>query len=109
MTLAERGLQIWQVLVGVAHRRETVTYATLTKLIGMNAPGGMGRPLETVYRYCGRERLPPLTILVVSEKTGRPALGSTFELAEQDAKREKVYKYSWFARLPPTVADLDEI
>jgi hypothetical protein len=106
MTLAERGLQIWQVLIGVAHRRETITYKQLTTLIGMNAPGGMSRPLDTVFEYCNREGLPPLTILVVNEKTGRPGVGSGFEGAEQDAQREKVYRHPWFQRLPPTLTDL---
>ena len=90
MTLDERGLQIWQVPIGAAHRRETITYNSLTKLIGMNAPGGMSQPLETVFLYCQRENLPPLTIIVVNKKTGRPGLGSGFEKAGQDAKREAV-------------------
>jgi hypothetical protein len=47
-----------------------------------------------------------LTILVVNKKTG-PGVGSGFEAADQDAKREEVYAYRWFERLPPTVAELD--
>jgi hypothetical protein len=41
-TRAARALQCWQVLIGCAHRRETITYKMLAEILGFNRPGVAG-------------------------------------------------------------------
>ena len=71
MRIPERALQIWSVLALAAKNRQVLTYDILAKLIGVPRPG-LGQLLEPIQSYCMLNKLPPLTILVVSEETGMP-------------------------------------
>jgi len=103
MTLPERATQIWMVLIGAARIRQTLTYSMLADLIGMGA-GTLSQPLELVMRYCERNELPPLTVLVVNQDTGRPGAGlSTLEELNRD--RERVFNQDWFRQVPPRAED----
>lgn len=98
MTVAERAVQIWQLLIGAARVRQTLTYSMVADAIGMGA-GTLAQPLELVMGFCDRNGLPPLTVLVVNQATGRPGAGlSTLEELNRD--RERVFNYPWF-RLAP--------
>lgn len=101
MKRTERALQIWQVLISAAHNRQTLTYTLLADLIGMPARA-LAQSLGLVMDYCERNELPPLTVLVVNKKTGRPGEGLT-TLQEPNRDRERVFDYQWF-RLPPVQA-----
>jgi putative restriction endonuclease len=91
-------LQIWQLLIGAARLRQTLTYKLVAETIGMGA-GTMSQPLELIMRFCEREQLPPLTVLVVNQETGRPGSGlSTLEEINRD--RECVFNYEWFRMTP---------
>ncbi len=106
MKSAERGLQIWIVLCGCAHNRQTVTYKGLADLIGMGA-GTLARPLGHVMRYCESHGLPALTSLVVKTGRGKPGTGlTTVEPSRMDEMREKVYRHNWYDCLPPTTEEL---
>jgi hypothetical protein len=103
VTRAERAQQVWRVLIGAAHNRQTVTYTMLANLIDMG-PDTLAQPLELVARYCERNNLPPLTMLVVSKETGRPK--PQFPSINRD--RERVFGHRWF-RLPPVeVRDFEQ-
>jgi hypothetical protein len=105
MTSAERAVQIWQVLIGAAHHRQTITYEELTKLIGMGDKGfviaGKKGPLGRVAWYCERKGYPPLTCLVVGRNTGRPGT----EFSDLDVQREKVFEKPWYNLPPVPVAE----
>src|SRR5262245_26629525 len=58
-------------------------------MIGMG-PGTLAAPLGTVLFYCKRRKLPPLTVLVVNSKKGRPGRGFP-EGGDQDQDRERVF------------------
>jgi len=103
---AQRALQIWQVLIGAAHNRQTLTYAQIGELIGLPAQG-LGRPLEGVYQHCRAQGLPPLTVLVVSAHTGHPA-GGYEPVKEEGADRESVYEYGWYSLEPRQASDFQE-
>ncbi len=104
MTRLQRALQIWQLLIGAARLRQTLTYSTVADAIGMGA-GTLSQPLELVMRYCERGGLPPLTVLVVNQETGRPGAGlSTLEELNRD--RERVFNYAWFQLAPLRPEDL---
>src|SRR4051812_28364595 len=74
-TMESRACQLWQVLVGCAHRRETVTYQAVCELLGHTQPKVLAKQLGRIMHYCSQNRLPPLTILVVNKNTGRPGDG----------------------------------
>lgn len=105
MTHSERAFQIWQVLIGLAHNRQTFTYEKLGDSIGMGA-GTLAQPLGYIMRYCDRNNLPPLTVLVVNKVTGILGTGLT-TLEDLNRDREKVYKYKWYKRRPIQIADLE--
>jgi hypothetical protein len=90
-----RALQAWLILTGHAHSRKTLTYTGLCALMGYSR----------VMYYCQAADLPPLTILVVNKKTGRPGVGLAL-YKDRDALRERVFNHPWFMMLPPTPLEL---
>lgn len=108
MTRPERALQIWQVLISLAHNRQTITYEKLTDLIGMgNVSVGLTQPLEIIMNYCKENNLPPLTILVVQKHSGQPGQGLT-TIEELNADREKVFNYEWYKLKPLQIIELEQ-
>jgi putative restriction endonuclease len=97
MTREERALQIWQVLIGSAHNRQTLTYRRLGQTVGLPARG-LGPCLELVSRHCRDLGLPQLTVLAVSTGTGKPAAGLVLE--DVDAERERVFEMEWYKLEP---------
>ncbi|HZU39078.1 MAG TPA: hypothetical protein VFA18_24345, partial [Gemmataceae bacterium] len=91
------------VLTGAAHNRQSLTYTLLADRIGMGA-GTLSGSLDLVMRYCHRNELPPLTVLVVNQETGLPGAGlSTLEEVNRD--RERVFNYPWAKRFPVQISD----
>ena len=108
MTRSERALQIWQVLLGLAHNRQTITYETLAELIGMgNISIGLNQPLTLLMNYCQQNNLPPLTILVVQKHSGIPGQGLT-TIEDLNKDREDVFNYDWFKLKPLQFSDLED-
>lgn len=54
--------------------------------------------------YCQQNQLPPLTVIVVNQKTGLPGEGLTD--VELNADREAVFNYDWFNLYPPSPEEL---
>lgn len=106
-TLDLRALQIYSILIGCSHRRETLTYKLLANKVGYNGSGVFDRQLELIMHWCSQNALPPLTVLVVNEKTGIPGPGLT---STQDfhADRERVFKFDWYDLVPPTVEEINQ-
>ena len=98
-------MQIWQILISAAHNRQILTYKIVGKFTGMGA-GTQSQTLDMIMRYCKRNKLPPLTSLVVKKTTGRPGSGLT-TVVDLDRDREEVFAYNWFRRLPVTLDDLE--
>jgi putative restriction endonuclease len=98
-----RGVQIWQILVGKAHNRQTVTYEILARLLGIRGAGVLHEPLGRVAFYCRQHSLPPLTNLVVNKHKGVPGADLTDHDPTQD--REEVFQYNWYNVYPPTRED----
>jgi len=71
-TREAKTLQIWQILIGLAHNRQTITYKILSKLPGYKGVEVFTQLLDPIMRYCKQNQLPPLTRLVVNENTGSP-------------------------------------
>ena len=103
-TVESRACQIWQILVGHAMRRQTLTYQDLVHLLGHNQPKVLARQLGAIYFHCLQSKLPLLTVLVVNKATGEPGLGIEPD-AERGKLRERVYQHDWYAIVPPTVEE----
>jgi hypothetical protein len=105
MTRVERAAQIWSTLALAARNRQTLTYDMLGRLTGTPRMG-LGQLLEPVQSYCLVQRLPPLTALVVSGRTGLPGLGF---IAAQDVPRtqQEVFAFDWLGHGSPSLDALD--
>lgn len=87
-----RAVQAWQILVGAAMNRQTLTYEGLSKLMyGKPAAGVLSHVLGHVAYHCIDQELPPLTSIVVGKARGTPGDDIPIELAHVDRDRELVY------------------
>jgi hypothetical protein len=105
VTSHERAIQIYQVLVGMAHNRQTITYGKLSELTGIPTHG-MAPRLDHLMRYCAANKLPPLTVLVVQKDSGKPGQGLVTTM-DTDADRERVFAYNWYKTQPLTTSALE--
>ena len=102
-----RAVQCWQILLGSAMNRQTVTYAGLAELMfKRQAAGVLAQILAHVAYYCIDSELPPLTAIVVRTSGGEPGPGIPVNQASIDELREDVYQCDWFDVYPPSEEDL---
>jgi len=102
-----RAQQIWPILISLAHNRQIITYKRLAYLVGIGGPGVLGKgPLDRIANYCIQNDLPPLTSLVVNEKTGLP--GNGIPVKKAATQREVVFNNPWFKIVAPTPDQLHE-
>lgn len=105
-----RALQIYQILIGLAANRQTITYGLLSDKMGGYAGGRGGilaHPLGCIMRWCQTNELPALTTLVVDSQTGLPSVGlTTVENNQFPAECERVFRFGWFAIFPPALDEL---
>jgi len=89
-----RSIQAWQILVGMAMNRQTVTYLGLSVLMFKKpAAGVLDETLGNIAYYCNEHGLPALTSIVVGKTRGTPGQDIPIDLTVVDREREKVYKY----------------
>ncbi len=102
-----RAVQAWQILVGKAMNRQTLTYVGLSKLMyGKEAAGVLAGILGHIAFYCEDNDIPPLTTLVVEKGPGKPGYGIPVDPTRIDEERENVYQHDWYNIYPPSEADL---
>ncbi len=107
-TQATRALQIWQILIGCAARRETVIYEELARKMGHGQPKVLAKQLGHVLYYCEQHGLPPLTVLVVNKNTGLPGEGFPGSEPQRGRVRERVFQFDWYGVYPPTAEDFQK-
>lgn len=107
MTRSERAMQVWQILVGAAHNRQTLTYGQVAAYLEFEGAGVLAQILGYIMRHCEAKGLPPLTCLVVNQTTGLPGAGLT-TVENLPADREAVYNKNWFALRPVQISDFDQ-
>ena len=103
MNTYELAEKLWKVLTSAAHNRQVLTYELAGKPLGLG-PNLLSDHLGQIQRYCERNKLPLLPILVVSVKTGRPGPGFP-AVKDLDAERERVFAHNWFGMKPPAAED----
>lgn len=99
-----RAQQIYQILLSAARNRQLLTYKVLAKMIGFRGAGVFAQILGCIASWCNEHKLPPLTSLVVNEKTG--LCGNGIPVKKAHMYREKVYGFDWFEVVPPTREEL---
>jgi hypothetical protein len=106
MTKDERASQTWPLLTLSAHKRQTLSYEQLGRLIGVPRQG-LGQLLEPIQSFCILRNLPPLTALVVSEIDGLPGTGF-IAAAHVPSAQARVFSFDWLAFVPPDAQALKE-
>ena len=96
----ERAYRAWCELTRAAGERRLLRYNEIGDALGIHHRA-VGFALDPIHRYCMRENLPPLSILVVN-KTGLPGKGFTAWEAERFGEgSELVFNYPWEGRPNP--------
>jgi hypothetical protein len=102
-----RAVQAWQILVGMAMRRQTITYEALSDLMyKKKAQGVLDRILGHIAFYCADNDLPGLTSIVVGKRRGTPGRDIPIDPSAIDTEREKVYRCDWYDVYPPSESEL---
>ena len=107
MKRSERAMQVWQILVGAAHNRQSLTYGQVAEHLAFEGAGVLAQILDRILVYCKANELPPLTCIVVNQETGLPGSGFT-SVGELPKNREAVYKQNWYALPTPQITDFEE-
>ena|SRR5271157_1285371 len=105
MSKAQRAVQLWSVLILAARNQQVLSYSILEKLTGL-PKFSFGDFLGPVTCYCRVHKLPPLTVLVVSEETGLP--GEKYpEHPNIFDGQARVFVYDWLAHGVPSPEDFE--
>ena len=105
-----RAVQAWQILVGKAMNRQTITYLELSQLMyHKDAAGVLDQILGHIAFYCIDNELPPLTSIVVGKGRGTPGEDIPVDVSQIDTQREKVYECDWYDVYPPSKSDLKSV
>ena len=103
--LLHRGCQIYPILIGAAHNRQTLTYGMVADLLGYEGAGVLDRQLGLLMYWCDDHGLPPVTVLVVNSATGLPGVG-LMKLDDLHASREAVFNFNWYDLVAPDIETL---
>jgi hypothetical protein len=104
---SDRAVQAWQILVGKAMNRQTITYQDLSILMyRRKAPGVLADILGHIAFLCIDNNFPPLTSIVVGKQRGRPGEDIPVDPTTLDQEREKVYQCDWYDIYPPSKREL---
>lgn len=92
----ERACRAWPILANVAKQKNpTITYGELGAKVGIHHRA-IRYVLGVIQDYCLEEKLPPLTILVVSQSDGMPGEGFiAWDVDNFEAGIAKVVEYPW--------------
>lgn len=103
----ERAVQAWQILVGAAMNRQTLTYKLLSiKMFKKEASGVLDKTLGHIAFFCKDNYLPALTTIIVGENRGTPGRDIPLDAERFDLAREEVYRRDWYDIYPPTAEEL---
>jgi len=107
MTKYERASQLWPLLAMASTNRQILTYDLVYRLTGIPRPA-VGKFLQPIQDYCIAREIPPLTSIVVSEKTGLP--GSGFKSAEDvPLSHIEVFNFDWLDWGCPDIEKLKDV
>src|SRR4051794_38353352 len=100
----EMAQRVWPILVEAAEARTTLTYLQAARRLGYKSARPMRQVLWPIHDYCKAKKLPPLTILVVNQSTGKPGGGfDAYSGATEEGQRQ-VFDHTW-PRESPSIDD----
>lgn len=94
---------IWSTLIKLAKKKKNCYYSDIVcniyERFGVSLPNEIGYLLGPIMYYCQKNKLPPLTSLIVNKKYGIPGDGLTTCVIPNKEQLKKVYKrvfaYEW--------------
>ena len=87
----EMAARVWSILTEAARSRKLLYYSDIDK----DNPKDVGKLyLEPIQSYCILNRLPHLTIIVVSRATGVPGKGF-IATANLQSEQKRVFEFAW--------------
>ena len=108
-----RAQQAWVILTGKARDHKITWYSHLGKIMqsnvvkhGMSGPALSGR-LGDILFFCQYNGLPPLTAIVVEQKTGLPSSGFPLTPDQVPAVQQQVFAYDWADIAVPTEPEFE--
>ena len=104
-----RAVQCWQLLVAAAWQDRILTYAGLSREMGMdeNALPVIGtNALNLIGHFCTANGLPQLTRIVVGQNTGLPGPDAPEKVRAENIWR--VFTFDWLDVVPPTAQDFEQ-
>ena len=110
---AGRAQQAWVILTGYARDHRTTWYSRLGRIMqsNLNQHGMTGSalagPLGDILYFCQYHGLPPLTSIVVEQKTGLPAGGFPMAPDRVPEVQQAVFAYDWADVAVPTEEDFE--
>lgn len=108
----ERAYQLWPLLAFLATHRQTITYGVVSQIVGVPAVA-LGQSRGPIQNYCLKNKLPPLTIVVVNQDTGLPGLGfvavDTLSASQFAREQARVFDFAWMERTCPSIADFESV
>ncbi len=98
----ERAARAWPILTRTAASKATITYGALSARLGLPHHRPLRYVLGKIQDYCLDAKLPPLTILVVSQASGHPGAGFiAWEVDHWEEGLRQVHEYPWLERPNP--------
>lgn len=92
---AQRAYNAWPLLIDCAKKGKTITYGDLASKLNLHHRA-IRYILDIIQSYCLSERLPPLTILVVSKIGGKPGDGFiAWDIDHFETGLQKVFQFNW--------------
>jgi len=105
-TLCNRARQVWGILIGYAHRRQTITHGKLARLMADGPSYQMPQRLSAVALWCKANGLPDLTSIVLQEDVGVP--GEGIPIGSVSREQTRAYDTDWYGIEPPTANELEK-
>jgi len=91
----ERAYYIWEILIQLAQTGSKITYGDLSKKLDVTHYP-LNWSLEAIQEYCFEERLPPLTLLVITPQKKQPVVGfKAWNIDNNEDGFEKVCQFNW--------------
>ena len=87
---------LWPELVKTAQSRGQMTYAKVRDLLDYSNCLPIIPALWNITEFCRKRGYPPLTAIVVSQKTGVPSEGFTSVMGRNvESMQAEVYEFDW--------------
>ena len=97
----ERAFRAWPILTSTAAAKGTINYADLAAKLGIH-PRPIRFVLGKIQDYCLDAKLPPLTILVVSQSSHHPGTGFiAWDIDHWSDGVRQVHEFHWQDRANP--------